>query len=136
MSWRGPHDPHMAGWCHGPAGYAHLWASAARELADEAYAERALQAAEASSATREGIATLCCGLAGQAYATLVAHEVSGDDRWVARARDLAARAVRQVGTRWCLPNSLWKGDLGVALLISDLDRPRTACMPLFGREGW
>jgi serine/threonine protein kinase len=137
VSWRGPHDMPMAGgWCHGPAGYAHLWSAAARVLCDDAHAERALQAAHASWVNRERVATLCCGLAGQAYAMLLAHQISGEDRWVARAHELAAKATREAGTRWCLPNSLWKGDVGVALVISDLERPERSCMPLFGHEGW
>jgi serine/threonine-protein kinase len=137
VSWRGPHDMPMAGgWCHGPAGYAHLWSAAARVLGDDAHAERALQAAHASWVNRERVATLCCGLAGQAYAMLVAHRISGEARWVARAHELAARATREAGTRWCLPNSLWKGDVGIASVIADLERPERSCMPLFGHEGW
>jgi serine/threonine-protein kinase len=96
----------------------------------------ALRAAEASWAHPEHSATLCCGAAGQAYAMLIAHQVSGDTRWISRAHELAARAAREAGTRWCLPNSLWKGDVGIALLAADLECPRNACMPLFGREGW
>jgi serine/threonine-protein kinase len=137
VSWHGPHDMPMAGgWCHGPAGYAHLWATASRVLDDTAHADRALRAAEASWAHSERTATLCCGSAGQAYAMLVAHQVSGDTRWVAHAHELAGRAAREAGTRWCLPNSLWKGDVGIALLAADLERPLSACMPLFGHEGW
>jgi serine/threonine-protein kinase len=128
--------PMNGGWCHGPAGYAHLWSAAASVLGDAAHADRALQAAEASWANRERVATLCCGLAGQAYAMLVAYRVSGEARWRDRAQTLAAAATRAVGTRWCLPNSLWKGDVGVALVVSELERPGRACMPLFGAEGW
>ena len=137
VSWRGRHDMPMAGgWCHGPAGYTHLWSTAARVLDDDSHTARALQAAQASWVNRERVATLCCGLAGQACAMLVAHQVSGEARWVGRAHELAAMATREVGTRWCLPNSLWKGDVGVALVASDLERPKHACMPLFGLEGW
>jgi serine/threonine-protein kinase len=67
---------------------------------------------------------------------LVARQVSGDTRWVSRAHELAARATREAGTRWCLPNSLWKGDVGISLLAADLERPLSACMPVFGHEGW
>jgi serine/threonine-protein kinase len=137
VTWRGPDDmPMLGGWCHGPAGYAQLWSTAARVLGNDAHAERAAQAAEASWANRERVATLCCGLAGQAYAMLAAHELTGEARWLARGHELAARATRAAGTRWCLPNSLWKGDVGIALLVSDLERPQRAGLPLFAREGW
>ncbi len=133
---RGPHDIPMAGWCHGPAGDAHLWATAARVLGAPSYADAALGCAEAAWTGHERVPTLCCGLAGQSYAMLVAHELSGEAIWLSRAHELATRAAREVGTRWCLPNSLWKGDVGVALLAADLEQPQRACMPLFGREGW
>lgn len=137
VSWNGPHDmPRAGGWCHGPAGFTHLWSTAARALGDSAHANRALEAAEASWAHPELIATLCCGSAGQAYAMLIAHELSGEPRWLRRAHRLAARASREAGTRWCVPNSLWKGDVGIALLAADLEHPVSSCMPLFGREGW
>jgi hypothetical protein len=32
--------------------------------------------------------------------------------------------------------SLYKGEVGIALLASDLSRPEAACMPFFEREGW
>ncbi len=137
VSWRGPHDMPMAGgWCHGPTGYVHLWSTAARVLDDHTHTERALQAAHASWVNHERVATLCCGLAGQSYAMLVAHQVSGEACWVPRAHEFAAEATRAAGARWSLPNSLWKGDVGVALLTSDLELPQQACMPLFGHEGW
>ena len=92
VSWRGRHDMPMAGgWCHGPAGYTHLWSTAARVLDDDSHTARALQAAQASWVNRERVATLCCGLAGQAYAMLVAHQVS--------AR-LAGSAARMSLRRW------------------------------------
>jgi hypothetical protein len=137
VSWHGPQDPSMiGGWCHGAAGYIHLWSTAARVLHDDSFGTLAVRAAESSWAGHEDTATLCCGLAGQAYAMHVAYQVTGDQRWVERAENLTIRAVRQVGTRWCLPNSLWKGDVGIALAASDLHRPQSACMPLFASEGW
>jgi hypothetical protein len=33
-------------------------------------------------------------------------------------------------------HSLYKGDLGLALLIADLDQPGAAAMPMFAPEGW
>ncbi|RSN04870.1 hypothetical protein DMB42_29185 [Nonomuraea sp. WAC 01424] len=135
-TWQGPHDIPMTGWCHGPSGYVHLWATAAAVGGEDAYAGHALRAARACAPAHVRIPTLCCGLAGQAYAMLAAHRLSGEPCWLAAAHRLAGAATREAGGGDSLPNSLWKGDLGVALLIGDLDRPDLACMPLFGHEGW
>jgi serine/threonine-protein kinase len=127
-------DP--TGWCHGPAGYTHLWTLAAKIYKDEAYAELALGAAEHAWHAQHTIGTLCCGLAGQAYAQLDAYRHTGDRVWVRRAEQLAGKALALAGTRHHIPNSLYKGDVGVALLVADLDQPAGAAMPLFGPEGW
>jgi hypothetical protein len=34
------------------------------------------------------------------------------------------------------PNSLYKGDLGVALLETEIDEPFLAAMPMFESERW
>jgi hypothetical protein len=62
--------------------------------------------------------------------------LSGDQVWRGRAAKFAQDAVRFVSTKWCTPNSLYKGDLGIALLAGDLADPSLACMPMFGPEGW
>jgi eukaryotic-like serine/threonine-protein kinase len=52
---------------------------------------------------------------------------------------LAERAVRvapQLRTSDHPRHSLYKGELGLALLIADLDKPQSAAMPMFGSEGW
>ena len=78
--------------------------------------------------------TLCCGLAGQAYALLLAHQVTGDTDWLARAEDLAWNGVREASGRSSLPNSLWKGDVGLALLTHDVEQPDGASLALFAPE--
>jgi serine/threonine-protein kinase len=59
---------------------------------------------------------------------------TGDGAWLDRARALAEDAARTIG-RWSLRrDSLYKGEIGVALLLADLERPELSCMPLFDRE--
>jgi eukaryotic-like serine/threonine-protein kinase len=53
-----------------------------------------------------------------------------------RARALADRAVRSVTIESLRRDSLYKGEVGVALLAADLEAPEHACMPLFASEGW
>jgi eukaryotic-like serine/threonine-protein kinase len=137
VRWKGSHDLQMmGGWCHGAAGYVHLWSLAGRVFRDVRYSDLALRTAEECWSHQGNNGTLCCGLAGQAYAMLDVYQLSGEAIWRQRAENLAASAAGFVGTRWCLPNSLYKGDLGIALLAADLSTPEMACMPLFGDEKW
>ena len=84
---RSPADLRMAGWCHGPAGLTHLWATAARVLGGDDHRERCLLAAERAAAPHGSVPTLCCGLAGQAYALLIAHQLTGDVHWLRAGRE-------------------------------------------------
>ena len=100
-----------------------------------------MAAAEHCWSSPTAVGTLCCGSAGQAYAMLVAHRLTGDGTWFRRARQLAGQSVATVGTKWSIPNSLYKGDVGIALLAHDLSTahdPSTSSgsMPLFAGEGW
>lgn len=137
MQWKGPHDlALLGGWCHSSAGYVYLWAAAGTVLGEDYYNRLAIASAEHCWSLPQGNGTLCCGLAGQGYAMLEAHRLSGDQVWRGRAAKFAQDAVRFVSTKWCTPNSLYKGDLGIALLAGDLADPSLACMPMFGPEGW
>ncbi|MDQ6740487.1 MAG: hypothetical protein M3021_09025 [Actinomycetota bacterium] len=123
--------PPTTGWCHGSAGHALLWASAYRVSGLPEYLEMAKRAA--LYAHDQGTATgpsLCCGLAGQAYACLSVYRLTGEPEWLRRARRLAGRAADFVlGTQ--NNNSLYAGDLGIAMLVADLAEPESSHMPLF-----
>ena len=84
----------------------------------------------------DGIADLCCGLAGRAYAALAAYKVTGEDAWLARGRDLAERAAVGVRRYALRRDSLYKGEVGVAVLAADLERPLESSMPAFEAEAW
>jgi len=75
---------------------------------------------------------LCHGAVGAGYAFLKLYERTGDDVWLTRARafamhgiDTAQRASERYGQR---KYSLWTGDLGLALYVSDCLRG-TARLP-------
>ena len=65
---------------------------------------------------------LCHGTAGNGYAFLALLERTGDERWLARARDFARHAAAQVErTRSEFGrgrHTLWTGDLGTALFLA------------------
>lgn len=135
----GPHaggDGLRASWCNGAAGMTHLWSLAHEIYGDAKYAELARGAAWTAYEAPTGGGDLCCGLAGRAYAALRLFRLSGDELWVDRAWDLAERAARDIRAQPQRPNSLYKGELGLALLLADLEQPDQARMPLFETEGW
>jgi serine/threonine-protein kinase len=116
--WRWAGDVSMPGWCNGSAGILLLFAA----LGDREWTENAAwNAWETPSAN----ATLCCGLAGQAYALLAAYRTTGDGRWVSRAKALAAR---EDGSG--LEEGLFKGREGVEMLGVELERADGAVFPM------
>jgi serine/threonine-protein kinase len=129
----------MPGWCNGSAGMTHLFCLAHRSLGDDKLLEAAEGAAWHAWEGGGGPADLCCGYAGRAYALLEMYRASGDEKWRKRAQRLAERAVdisSHMRSHEHPRHSLYKGELGLALLISDLEEPQHAAMPLFASERW
>ena len=59
---------------------------------------------------------------------------TGDGIRLRRAQDLADKAVPLI-EQWSLQrDSLYKGEIGVALLIADMEQPELSCTPLFDKE--
>jgi eukaryotic-like serine/threonine-protein kinase len=134
---RGPDDDVVwPGWCHGSPGYAMLWAQAHRVLPSDRYLELAAMAAEHAWSEPAPMGHLCCGCAGQAYAFLCLHRLTGEGRYADRARTMLDRAIDFIGTPGMTQNSLYKGDVGVALLEAELEEPFLSAMPMFESEGW
>jgi serine/threonine-protein kinase len=137
---RGERPPHgyMSGWCNGSAGFVYLWLLAADACRDGAWLDLALGAAwNAWEDDSDETTDLCCGLAGRSYALLAVYRATGNAEWLARALALAERIV-DVEETSMTPDiaSLYKSNLGAALLFADLAHPETARMPLFEAEGW
>ena len=125
-----------ATWCNGSAGFVHLWLAAERVVARGDLVPLAEAAAWTAYETVESGGDLCCGTAGRAYALLALHQRTGEPEWVDRARILADRGARLVREHALRPDSLYKGQMGVAVLAAELAEPEWAAMPLFAREGW
>lgn len=64
---------------------------------------------------------LCHGTAGNGFAFLRLHDLTGEDRWLARARCFAMHAIEQVDSERVRVGrgrySLWTGDVGVAVYL-------------------
>ena len=120
------------GWCHGSAGWAQLWVLAAAVLGDERLLTVAERPAVHAVLGRGAGASLCCGLAGQAFAALALYRATGEPTWLAHGRRLAEEAAdASVGPDFP-EHSLWGGELGVALLRLEIEEPAPAVMPLYG----
>lgn len=148
LQWRvnlgGGHGTTWSGWCNGSAGYVFLWTEAHKATGRRQYLELAEGAAWNARETRVDSGNLCCGMAGQAYALLNLFRHTSDSVWLQCARELAGLAAEAVinmrgrdtrGLELDLrPESLYKGDVGVAVLEADLQHPEQAHMPMFERE--
>jgi len=130
----------MAGWCNGTAGQVHLWLTAHRALKDDQYFVLAEKAAWHTAETETGHGSLCCGFSGQAYALLALYRYTSERTWLHRAQALTEKAA--IGYRdmppgldfdgvALRPNSLYKGELAVAVLAADLECPESSAQPAF-----
>jgi len=120
----------MPGWCHGTAGYTFLWLLAHDVLGGSEWFRLAQGAAWSTWEDPLTLGDLCCGSSGRAYSLLNLYRHTGEREWLGRAKLLANHAAANLDG--CLRrHSLWKGDLGAAVLIADLDAPESAAMPLF-----
>jgi serine/threonine-protein kinase len=127
----GPEHSMMPGWCNGSAGQVFLFALAHRLLGDERWLHLAESCAWNTWDEPRGLADLCCGTAGRAYALLNLYKHTGATEWLGRARQLANHAASVATATAASANALWKGELGVAVLIADLASPENARMPFF-----
>ena len=118
----------------------HLWTLAHELLKDERYLLLAEKSAWYAWEAESQIGNLCCGLSGQAYASLKLHQHTAEKAWLHRAQAQAQKAATVIGE---MPagngyeqlvvraESLYKGELGVAVLAADLENPEFALMPFF-----
>jgi serine/threonine-protein kinase len=122
------------GWCHGSAGWVQLWTLVWEVLGNEDDLVMAERAAVDAVAIEDAGPGLCCGEAGAAYAALAMYQATGDDTWLVHARRLADLAAGEDTGPYFPEHSLWQGDLGVALLLAELEQPSSAAMPLYRRS--
>jgi len=143
LQWHWPGGVPMQGWCNGSAGFVFLWTQAHRTLGDEKYLALAQGAAQTAWQDPSWIHNLCCGLSGQAYALLNLYRHTREATWLNRAQQLAEKAAHAAANTSKMspedrlelrPESLYKGEVGVAVLSADIERPLEARMPLFERD--
>ena len=124
-------------WCNGETGFLFFWLLAAEATGNARFLALAERTAWTVWDGKSGsLNNLCCGRAGRAYALLALYRATGEEVWRRRARALAERAAAGSDVDAADAHRLWKGSLGIALLLTDLERPERARLPLFEREGW
>jgi eukaryotic-like serine/threonine-protein kinase len=132
-------SPVFGGWCNGSAGFALLWTLASRFWPDAGWLALAKGAANDAFFRREEGLTLCCGLTGNTYSQLALYKRTGDRSWLENALELAEIAVRKtqimtLADKPRAPLSLYKGDLGLAVLVAELERPEISALPFFEED--
>ena len=93
-------------------------------------------AARSALAANSNIDHLCCGLAGRAYSLLALYRETEDSFWFDGAWALAGRAMSARAAENQRRLSLYKGQMGVAVLLAGLSVSEHAAMPFFEPEGW
>jgi eukaryotic-like serine/threonine-protein kinase len=120
------------GWCHGSAGYVFLWSELYKLTDNQNYLETAESTAKhflAEENVTNG--SLCCGLSGECYALLNLYNTTKNIFYLNEAKRLAKRILRNAYTLETKNNSLYKGDIGIAVLFTEISEPQYARMPLF-----
>lgn len=125
-----PTDGTVPSWCNGTAGEVFLFTLASRVLGDPEWLGLAEQCAWNTWDEPRASVHLCCGTAGRAYALLNLYKATGARPWLSRARQLANASAAKPAPASRRP-TLWRGELGIAVLIADLESPENARMPFF-----
>jgi len=120
----------IPGWCGGSAGQLFLCTLVHGLFGENEWLELAERCAWNAWDEPRVSANLCCGTAGRAYALLNFYKHTGAVEWLSRARHLANHAAATAATE-NYPATLWKGNLGIAVLIADFASPENARMPFF-----
>jgi serine/threonine-protein kinase len=118
----------VPGWCSGSAGFVYLWAAAEQTTDDSQYRELAERAGTHAWRHPDRHGNLCCGLAGRAFALSRLFRLTGDQRWLDRARTLAAGAA--LATSDMDGTGLFRGPWGPALINLELEQPTDSRFPL------
>ena len=130
---------YMPGWCNGSSGQVFLWALAWRMFQEKRFLDLALQSGWNVWEDPARVPTLCCGLAGRGHALLHLHRLTRERPWLNRARILAEAAAASLQQHPSpeindYEHSLYKGHLGVAQLVADLECPDAGVLPFFESE--
>lgn len=124
---------YMCSWCNGTPGLAMLWARAYELSGDASFLSVARGCGREILENTEGVAHLCCGLAGRSYALLTLSRLEPHLPWRTGALRLAMKAMREERLEhW--RSSLFKGKAGLLCLALDLLGPGPTSFPCVERD--
>jgi serine/threonine protein kinase len=119
----------VSSWCNGTAGLTLLWSEAFSTTKDPQWLKVAREAATHTLSHHDTSITLCCGLAGRAYALATLFAVSGEEEWLAAAHDCLERAKPEPCHVGGFPHSLFKGYVGLELAKLEIQKPEAIVFP-------
>ncbi len=122
---------YTSSWCTGTAGFVYLWTLAYKLSGKKSFLELAEGASWHVWEDESDIGDLCCGLAGRSFSLLTFFKCSEDKIWLRRAAHLGKKASQAYDIGGDVRFSLFKGALGVFLLLEELNFPEKSLMPLF-----
>jgi len=129
----------MPGWCNGSGGMVFLWTLAFRHFKDVKYLDLAIETGVNAADEPPGISSLCCGIGGRAYSLINLYRTTCDLSWLEKAKLASQEAMRlshqELNHRnpEAMPDSLYKADVGIAVLAADMLNIEQAHMPFFER---
>lgn len=127
----------ISGWCNGSAGIAMLLCDVVQITQEKKYLpiiEKFIWHCWEDNTTAPN---LCCGLSGRAYALAYYGHLSKNPIWQTRAQYLADKAIesnKTVNLKEMPAHSLYKGQLGIALMALEIANTDQISMPFFASE--
>jgi len=127
----------ISGWCNGSAGIAMLLCDVVKITQERKYLpiiEKFIWHCWEDNTTAPN---LCCGLSGRAYALAYYGHLSKNPIWQTRAQYLADKAIESnytVNPEDMPTHSLYKGQLGIALMALEIASTSQISMPFFASE--
>ena len=120
------------GWCNGNAGHIFLWTLLYKYFKDTKYIRIAEKtAAHLIVEPLLNNADLCCGMSGIAYSMINLYNATNEEKYLKHAQYIKQIILEKWPAMAMRNNSLYKGEVGIALLLCELDNPALARMPLF-----
>ena len=122
----------FSGWCNGNAGYIFLWSLLYEYFKEERYLSIAEQSANPILPdTQEPNGGLCCGVTGQVYAFLRLYKITGNRSYLQKTEKLKHHILHHLSSPLLKNNSLFFGEVGLGIVLCELDKPESARMPFF-----
>ena len=127
----------ISGWCNGSAGIVMLLCDVVKITQEKKYLSIIEKFIWHCWEDTDTSPNLCCGLSGRAYALSYYALLSNKSIWYTRAQYLADKAIeasKTVNLDELPTHSLYKGQLGIALMVLETSYTKQIAMPYFDSE--